>query len=115
MHPTFPLEGMGDEVPRNRRQPDLGTRRQMSNLRVEGGRVASSTVNSFTQMASKQWEQWPALDKCKVRSQPAQREVGRGFGEWMNKYAVSLGHYRLQKQFGTTPTCLGPHPKRSIT
>lgn len=69
---------MGDEVPRNRRQPDLGTRRQMSNLRVEGGRVASSTVDSFTQMASKQWEQWPALDKCKVRSQPAQREVGRG-------------------------------------
>lgn len=44
----LPLEGMGDEVPRNRRQPDLGTRRQM------GGRVASSTADSFTQMASKQ-------------------------------------------------------------
>lgn len=54
MHPTFPLDGMGDEVPRNRRQPDLGTRRQMSNLRVEEGRVASSTVDSFTQMTSKQ-------------------------------------------------------------
>lgn len=73
LHPTFPLEGMGDEVPRKRRQPDLGTRRQMG-----GGRVAYSTVDSFTQMASKQREQWPALDNCKVGSQPAQREVGRG-------------------------------------
>ena len=80
MHPTFPLEGMGDEVPRNRRQPDLGTRRQMSNLRVEEGRVASSTVDSFTQMASKQWEEWPALDKCKGPSQPARGRWGGGFG-----------------------------------
>lgn len=75
LHPTFPLEGMGDEVPRNRRQPDLGTRRQMGE-----GRVASSTVDSFTQMASKQREQWPALDNCKVGSQPAQRGWGGGFG-----------------------------------